>query len=485
MASYRIEGNIISSEILDKIAKGDAGKQAPKDFGLEPSASLRDEIARAWANAKDQYRIFQRRRETLKEGDTGASETRRLWMLPFFDFLGYQLANATAETVNGNSYAISHRAENLDGFPVHIMGCNQSLDEKPKQGLRISPHAIVQEYLNLTEHLFGIVTNGSQLRLLRDASRLTRLSFLEFDLVQMMEEDLYSDFALLYRCLHASRMPATKDSGDTSFIEGYHQDALDAGSRIRERLSKTVELTIHEMANGFLQHPANQALRDWADQRPNAGEELYAWMLKIIYRMLFLMVTEERDLIYPKPENEATPDDKDKHRRRRSIYYDYYSIQRLRRLSERRQFAEERHADLWKAMRICFRLFSGNSYGMALGIAPLNGELFGSHALGLLEQAELDNRTLLTCLRRLNYFENERGQQVRVNYGSLDVEEFGSVYEGLLEYKAVVENHRFTFQQGTGRSSSGSHYTPDELVHPLIKHSLDHLVEDKLKEADS
>lgn len=478
MASYRIEGNIISSEILDKVAQGEAGKQSPKDFWFEPGASLREEIARAWADAKAQYQVFKSRRERLGDGESGISETRRFWMLPFFEFLGYHLESSTAETVEGSSYAISHRAENLDGFPVNIMGCNQSLDEKPKQGLRMSPHAILQEYLNLTEHLFGIATNGVHLRLLRDASRLTRLSFLEFDLVQMMEEDLYSDFALLYRTLHASRMPKTKDGGDTSIIESYHQDALDAGSRIRERLSKAVEHVIVRMANGFLQHPANQPLRDWAAREPNAGEELYGWMLKVIYRLLFLMVTEERDLIYPKPANAG---DAGRLRRLRQIYYDYYSVGRLRRLSEKRQFADKRHTDGWKALRMTFRLFEAGKTGEPLGLSPLGGDLFGSNALGMLGSAELDNETLLTCLHRLNFFENERGQQVRVNYGSLDVEEFGSVYEGLLEYKAVVEADRFTFQQGTGRSSSGSHYTPDELVHPLIKHSLDHLIEDCLK----
>ena len=236
MASYRIEGNIISSEILDKIARGEAGKQSPKDFWFEPRASLREEIARAWADGKAQYQVCKSGRERLTEHDTGVSETRRFWMLPFFEFMGYHLEGSTAEMVAGNSYAISHRAENLDGFPVHIMGCNQSLDEKPKQGLRMSPHAILQEYLNLTEHLFGMATNGVHLRLLPDASRLTRLSFLEFDLVQMMEEDLYSDFALLYRTLHASRMPKTKDGGDTSIIEGYHQDALDAPAILAEEL---------------------------------------------------------------------------------------------------------------------------------------------------------------------------------------------------------------------------------------------------------
>ena len=77
---------------------------------------------------------------------------------------------------------------------------------------------------------------------------------------------------------------------------------------------------------------------------------------------------------------------------------------------------------------------------------------------------------------------------MRVNYASLNVEEFGSVYEGMLEYDPIITKqagvYQFDFVKGSGRSSSGSHYTPDELVQPLIKHSLDYVIEDRLKSSD-
>ena len=85
------------------------------------------------------------------------------------------------------------------GFAVNIVGARESLDRKPEAGLgpRVSPHAHVQEYLNLTEHVFAIVTNGRLLRLLRDSTRLVRLSYVEFDLDRMFGEDLFADFAVL------------------------------------------------------------------------------------------------------------------------------------------------------------------------------------------------------------------------------------------------------------------------------------------------
>jgi hypothetical protein len=142
--------------------------------------------------------------------------------------LGYNLTfNRKGEELNGKSFPIGYRDSSLDNFPVYVGGYHESLDKRPEnKQLRVSPHAMVQEYLNYSEHLYGMVTNGRQLRLLRDASRITRLSYVEFNLEKMMEEDLYSDFVILYRVLHASRMPKKVDAGAESIIEKYHQEGL-------------------------------------------------------------------------------------------------------------------------------------------------------------------------------------------------------------------------------------------------------------------
>ena len=95
---------------------------------------------------------------------------------------------------------------------------------------------------------------------------------------------------------------------------------------------------------------------------------------------------------------------------------------------------------------------------------------------------------MLNCLKNLSVFTNPiTGQRMRVNYAALNVEEFGSVYEGLLEYDPrildVDGRMEFSFVAGDDRASSGSHYTPDELVQPLIKHSLDYIIADRLESA--
>ncbi|WP_271394058.1 Eco57I restriction-modification methylase domain-containing protein [Aequorivita sinensis] len=190
---------------------------------------------------------------------------------------------------------------------------------------------------------------------------------------------------------------------------------------------------------------------------------------------------EDRKLIYPeKLDSDAV--------QKQEIYYNYYSLQRLTNLAENLIYVDPKKTDLWSSLLTTFSLFEYKENGQKLGIAPLGSGLFHPSSLGKLREQSLDNETLLGVLRYLVSFENENKQRVRVNYADLDVEEFGSVYEGLLEYEPKFEVSLgapiFTFVEGDERSSSGSHYTPEELVKPLIDHSLQYQIEEKLKEAD-
>ncbi len=278
-------------------------------------------------------------------------------------------------------------------------------------------------------------------------------------------------------------MPQKFGLGDESIIEGYHQDSLEAGARIRDKLSIAVEKSIRLVANGFLKHPANTTLREQIQSKEIPAVELYKYLLRFIYRVLFLMVIEERDIIYP--DNHA-----EKNKTLRDIYDKYYSISRIRKLSENYFFFDEKLEDLWIALRNTFRIFGDERLAGKLGIYPLDGELFDYGALGILSECTLDNHTLLECIRNLSVFESPDTKSIiRVNYGALNVEEFGSVYEGLLEKAPNITVNgseiRFSFVESSERSSTGSHYTPEELVQPLIKHSLDYIIEDKLKTANA
>src|SRR5262249_37680526 len=157
--------------------------------------------------------------------------------------------------VDGKSYAISHARYHS---PIHLVGCRQDLDKRVETaaGKRPSPHGLVQEFLNRSaRHLWGFVSNGLKLRILRDNARLSRQAFAEFDLQAMFDGKVYSDFALLWRLCHESRVHAERP--EACWLERWSKDAQERGVQALDKLRGGVERAIEALGRGFL-HPANE-----------------------------------------------------------------------------------------------------------------------------------------------------------------------------------------------------------------------------------
>jgi len=475
--SIRIEGQIFSGEILQRLDNPDTAGQRPVDFGFSTDVKVKDEIASAWAAGQSYYRTFRQKIEKSPLASL-TTETRNIWIVPFMSLLGYKPEFARkGEEINGKNFAISHRDESRDNLPIHILGWNDSLDKKRDDGSgpRMSPHALLQEYLNLSEHLYSLTSNGRTLRLLRDSTRLVRQSYIEFNLETMFEEDVFADFAVMFRLIHATRLPASVAAAPQSLVEKYHQDALDQGARIRDGLRDAVEQALVLLGTGFL---SDDAIRKRVETGPSGADHLspkdyYHHLLQLVYRLLFLLVAEERGLIFPPAAS----------RKHRDIYAQCYSISRLRRLARNPQMFEKGGTDLWQGLLATFCLFEFKGPGKKLGISPLGGHLFSTEALGPLAGARLTNDILLQSLHKLCYFDNESGGKTTVNYGSLATEEFGSVYESLLELHPVVSGQTFSFGQSAGseRKTTGSYYTPDSLVQCLLDSALEPVIDAAIK----
>ncbi len=172
LAGFQIEGNLLAADMTAELLVGNLKGQAPEDFGLAKSDKLADEIAIAWGNAKAYWAAFQRALTRTSTDEPATTITRDQWAIPLLKSLGYNpVYTAKAEIVEGQTYAISHRAESGENKPpIHIIGCRLEIDKRPPSGTpRLSAHALVQEYLNKTEHLWAIATNGYRWRLLRDS----------------------------------------------------------------------------------------------------------------------------------------------------------------------------------------------------------------------------------------------------------------------------------------------------------------------------
>ena len=61
MLAIRLEGGLFDPDILESALAGDLPGQQPRDFGLDGSRSLTDEIAGIFADAQAQWAIFRRR----------------------------------------------------------------------------------------------------------------------------------------------------------------------------------------------------------------------------------------------------------------------------------------------------------------------------------------------------------------------------------------------------------------------------------------
>jgi hypothetical protein len=367
-------------------------------------------------------------------------------------------------------------------------------------GVRLSPHALVQEHLNATDRLWGIVTNGVRLRLLRESARFTRPTYVEFDLQAMLEGERFSDFALLYRLLHRSRLPQRAADAPECWLERYHQQALAQGGRVRDRLRDGVEQALKTLANGLLRHPANERLRRALADGDLTPLAFYRQVLRLVYRLLFLMVAEERALIAAAPPQSppraggfgGVEGDAD---RALAIYHAHYSMARLRRLAEHAGVAasagEGGYGDLWIGLLAAFRIFEG-SVSRRFPIAPLDGDLFSETACPhLTAETRMANADLLAAIRALALsYDPESRALRRVNYGALDVEELGSVYEALLDYRPAVTRApagstdvRFDLIPGTERKTTGSYYTRPELVQELIASALEPALAQRLASA--
>lgn len=462
--SIEVEGALFPSDLLDRIATGEADGQRVGDFGLTGGSRLSDEIQSAFSDVRAYWEAFQRRLARSKESAT--TVTREAWVVPLLERLGFQPKYHGHAEIDGDTFMISHRLfANDDAPPLSVVAAGHDLDRR-SEGSRRSPHAALQEYLNRSDHVWGLLTNGEKLRLVRDASRLSRPTYLEIDLRTIIEANVYSEFVLLYRLLHRTRWPSSSADAPASLLERYYQQGIDEGSRVREHLRDGVEVALRELGTAFVANSANEALRVSLRDGRLTPLAFYRQLLRLVYRMLFLMVIEERRLIFPTGADQEGA---------RNVYSRYYSLTALRHRAEVPTY-DSTNLDLWQGLLCTFELFRDSTRAAQLGLAAMNGELFALESCQALEESACTNATLLHAVLQLSTFSPGAGlPRRRVNYAGLDVEELGSVYESLLEFhpEVVLDGApRFELISGSERRQTGSYYTPPDLVKELVNAAL-------------
>jgi hypothetical protein len=470
--TIRSEGAILPPDLLQRIVAGDRELDGLKadDYHLPKGEKINEATSRAWNRLLGVWASFRAATEKLPEMDPATTATRERWLQPFFQELGYgRLLTAKAIEVEGKSYAISH---GWNRTPIHLVGCHVDLDRSAQRASgasRTSPHSLLQETLNRsTSHLWGFVTNGLQMRILRNNASLSRQAFVEFDLEAMMQGENYADYVLLWLLCHQSRVEA--DNPNDCWLEKWSQASKERGVRALDHLRRGVELAITSLGRGFLSCPSNRQLRDHLRAGTLDPQDYYRQLLRLVYRLLFLFSAEDRRLL-------LLPGDA--HGPARGRFLSYYSTARLRRLAERR--AGTRHTDLFAALRLVMTKLCTDSGCPELALPALGGFLFSANALPDLEACDITNFDLCEAVRALAVTVSN-GVRRAVDYKNLGAEELGSVYESLLELHPRVNLDAATFELsvagGHERKTTGSYYTPTSLIDCLLDSALDPVLEE-------
>lgn len=479
LTSVHVAGGLLPTDVLSAVLAGSLDGLKPSDYHLG-GENPREASARVWTHLLGVYRRFRDDLAKLPDNDPAVGVTRERWLTVLFSDLGYGRLTATGSggiTVEDRQYPVSH----LWGTtPIHLLGWGVPLDKRspgvPGAAHR-APHAMVQELLNRSDqHLWALLSNGRALRLLRDSTTLTGQAYVEFDLEAMFDGELFAEFAMLYLLTHQSRVEVPEDGQPSDcWLEQWRTTAVSQGVRALNLLRDGVQQALETLGTGFLQHPANSRLRDDLDSGPIRVEDLHASLLRMVYRLLFWSVAEDRDALHNPT---ATAD-------MRERYRDHFSSTRLRGIALRRQGSA--HHDLWDAVSLVMTALGRQDGEARLGLPGLGGLFTTTHG-DVLTGARLGNQPLLAAIRSLSIVQPKNQPRRLVDFRNLGADELGSIYESLLELVPRHDpiRHRFSLENlaGNDRKTSGSYYTPSDLVELVLDTALDPVLDDAEKQPD-
>ncbi|HVZ07889.1 Eco57I restriction-modification methylase domain-containing protein [Rhodopila sp.] len=465
--SLALEGNLIAPAMVASIDRRQASEQTEEDYRIRKGLTIREEISTA-------FRVGQSHFDEFAKLQNPSVEATQRFVRAFL-----------AETFGFDDLAPADRVISfLAGGRVPIVVVPPSEEELDRRSATLStdrsrsPAFALQDCLNDSDDaLWGLVTNGAVLRLMRDNASLTRPAHIEADLAQIFTNEDAASFAVLWSLIHRTRFGLAGTPVTDCALERWREAGSREGEAARDRLAAQVETALKVLGSGFLE--ANPALA----ARLKSGEvNLTEWfneLLRLVYRLIFLMVAEDRDSLHP-PIKEDDPQ-RAKKLAARKLYAEGYGLAALRAQAVRAA-TWDKHHDRYEGIKVVFRGLARGQEALAL---PALGGLFSADKLPHLETARLRNRAFMEAIYRLAWLSDKAGM-VPVNWRLMKTEELGSVYESLLELQPQLGDDGKTLlfaseaaeQRGNQRKTTGSYYTPDSLVQLLLDRTLDPILDE-------
>jgi hypothetical protein len=342
-------------------------------------------------------------------------------------------------------YRLSARESPDDAPPIALVYvCNDATD--------IDRHSVLDALDAELGHAgldHALILSPEVLRLVRHSGDGPRQGALDVSLATMREHEESESLQVAYRLLSAASFVAGADGRRPI-------DILEAESRAHSaRVSAALKGAVFEAAERLVsafQWDVTARREAFGDRVPTLAEIRDAGFLAL-YRLLFILYAESRDARLA----------------RHRVYREAYGLEGLIGNLLRSPLDEYpvNRTRLWERLRVLFRVFNeGLSTNLPNleNIPPRGGRLFSDATPegALLTHLRLDDRACVGVLLAIATTRPRRGiGRERVSFRELEIEQLGSVYEGLLEYEpAIADQLSFAVRVG-GRELV---LTPDNLL---------------------
>ncbi|MEQ8846682.1 hypothetical protein [Botrimarina sp.] len=492
---------------------------------------LREEAA--WS--ENPATMFHATRELLSDAPKrlgGKSEQviREQLFEPIFTRLGFK-AKATKDSKDGGihpDYELS--GENGSKTVAFTYPWDRWLDgpdhELDRNTPDENPGACVVTALEQGLADWIIVTNGRQWRLYSRAAHSRATNFYEVDLAEALvasgdtdPNEAFRYWWLFFRSKAFAPVAGTDGCWLDAIADGSRDYAKALGKRLKDRVFVTI---FPHLAQGFLHYWRSQ---DKKRKTPSDAElkEAFEATLTLLYRLLFLLYAEARDLL---PIREAPYREASLRRIKDEIadkagIAESESAERLRKA-----YSVKEHGLYDRLILLCKAMDKGDA---SLNVPTYNGGLFITDPAGaddrsrdqriarFLNDNKVPDQFLAVAVDRLARDPDDKTHSlVAIDYKSLEVRHLGSIYEGLLEFKLKVAAEDLTTKtekkkekyiplkdaprrrgrdpiivvpkgevylsnDKAERKASGSYYTPDPIVEYIVEHTVGPALDEKLE----
>ncbi len=401
-------------------------------LGTDPQLRIWLDTDAAEASYKKASAVVRSAQRTLRDREQARS-TAQLLLKPLAELLGWRLGErskiATEEQEEeGGVPLLASEGERLLARAVCIAP-DAHLDAAPP-GLhrRFSPSLSLNRVLRESALTYGLLLNAFELRLVCVAGSLP--SSIAFDLTAIADGTYpgLDTWKLLHALLRQDSLTA-----EPMVLDRVREVGQQHQRKVTTELGQQVQRAVFRFMQGLIDHPANRgAIPD--PVTPEFLGTIYQETLHLLYRLLFVLYAEDLALL---PVDMLT-------------YREGYALGQIVRLArgsgpDSLAVLDPNGAFFEGSLRALFRLLTeGAKLGPEGEIKAYGGGLFDPSATALIDRFAWGNATIAEMLEALTVVPAPRGQvgKVRLSYRELNVEQLGSIYEGLLELAPEYAHQR-------------------------------------------